>query len=91
MKRIFIHGSRLFIEYKIKREDFNNTHFNNEPWHIKEYWSIYIGFHKKLWEYEDLYYDGHTAKSITIFGLTIGKTYSYESKSLMSWGNELLV
>lgn len=91
MKRLFIHGTRLFWEYKINRENFNNPHFNNEPWHIKEYWSVFIGFEAKLWSFENLYYDGHTGKTITVLGLTVGKTYSYDSRSIERWGNELLV
>lgn len=91
MKRLFIHGTRLFFEYKITRTNFDNDHFNNEPWHIKEYWSLFIGFHPKIWEYENLYYDGHTSKSITFLGITIGKTYSYDSRSVVSWGKEILI
>ncbi len=91
MKRILIHGSRLFFEYKITRTNFNNTHFNNEPWHIKEYWSFFFGFNPTLWEYENSYYDGHTVKSISFLGITIGKTYSYDSRSIEKWGKEILI
>lgn len=85
MNKIYRHYSRIFFDYKITETDFINTHFNNEPWHIKEYWSVFIGFDKHFFKYEYLYYDGHTTQSITILGICFGKSYSYDSKSIKNW------
>ncbi len=88
MKKVYRHGSRIFWEYRIICSDFLNQYFENNPWHIKEYWALFVGFNNKWFDFEDFYYDGHTSKSITLLGITVGKTYSYESKSVKEW-NEL--
>lgn len=76
------HKGRLFITYRWRYDEWNNPYFDNKPWHCWSWWQIVIGhepdsgwFHK-----EDLYYDGMTYKSITLFGLTIGHHYCYDSK-----------
>lgn len=87
-KRIFTHQGGLFFEYKIVEQDFKNQYFKDEPWHIKEYWGVFVRLTPKLFEFEDLYYDGHTVKSITLLGITLGKSYSYDSRPIASWKEE---
>lgn len=83
-KKIFIHYGKIFFTYRIKEKDFFNKNAK-EDWHIKEYWSIFIGINKKWFKYEDAYYDGMTNKNITILGLNIGLNYEYVSRSIQDW------
>lgn len=89
-KRLYTHAKGLFLDYKTLSQDFENHHFNNEKWHIKDYWYVFIRFDKKWIGYEDLYYDGHTVQAVTFLGVTIGKGYSYDSRPLVKWTDEEL-
>jgi hypothetical protein len=76
---IYIWSQRLYITYRWAFHSWNNEHFDGKPWNCREEWFAFIGWNPKLWEIEDMYYDGHTIQSITILGLTIGKGFTYES------------
>jgi hypothetical protein len=90
MSRIYTHRRGLFFDYKREVTDFQNTHFNNEDWHIEEVWFAFIRFEPHFWHRETLYYDGHTVDAITVLGLTIGKGYSYDSRPVADWPAEEL-
>lgn len=86
--RIYTHMRGLFWNYRRNEEDFNNKYFDNAPWHIKEYWDVFIRVSGKLWDSYDMYYDGHTVRSWTILGVEFGYGYSYDSRSLEDWLKE---
>lgn len=83
--RVYTHNGGVFFDYRRKATDFENPHFNNEPWHIKENWFILIRLNPRLWERESWYYDGHTSKSVTLLGIQFGKGYSYDSRPANTW------
>jgi len=48
-------------------------------------------FYPTSWfDYDDMYYDGHTQRCITLFGLNVGYGYSYQSKRKDEWTREEL-
>lgn len=76
---IYFWSQKLYLTYRWRFSAWKNKHFNDRPWNCLEEWFVYVGWNPALWEREDLYYDGHTVKSITLLGLTIGNGYTYES------------
>lgn len=52
----------------------------NELWHIKEAWSLFVGIDKHIFRVDKLDYDGHTIKGFTFFWVCLGMSYGYESK-----------
>ena len=79
---VYWYKGRVFITYKRKYNRWNNKYFNDQPWHQWEEWNVVIGHEPGagLFHIEDLYYDGMTYKSITLFGLTLGLHYAYDSE-----------
>ena len=80
-KLFYFYKGRLFITYRSKYTQWYNEHFK-KPWHCWDEWAICIGHEPDagMFNKEDLYYDGHTYKSITLFGISLGKMYSYQSE-----------
>ncbi len=74
-KLIFVYCNKLYFTYK--RKYVQATSYNGTPMHGWDESAVYIGFENKMFGFDDLYYDGHTIKSITLFGITIGKYFSY--------------
>lgn len=88
-KRFYKHYSALFFDYLVKDTKFINKYDDNNEWKIVEFWSVLIGFNKKkCFDYEDIYYDGHTSQRLTLFWVSFGKVYSYDSRSIESWKKE---
>lgn len=48
----------------------------------KDFFTVFVGLNPKWFKIDSWYYDGHTSKSVTVLGVEIGKTYSYDAKSL---------
>jgi hypothetical protein len=88
--RIYTHMRGLFFDYRRAFHYFKNEHFNNEHWYMEEIWSVSIRFEPHFWHIENIYYDGMTADSITLLGVTIGKSYGYDSRPLTDWSTEEL-
>lgn len=86
--RVYTHCRGLFWDYRRDETTWNNKYFDDEPWHIKEYWNVFIRLNGKFWEYYDSYYDGHTVRAWTLLGVCVGYGYSYESKSVARWEKE---
>ena len=86
--RFFTWNRGLYFRHKFTEEDFINDYDNGEPWHCKDETTFYIKFAPKLFGTEDIYYDGHTVKSITLLGIEVGRYYSYDSRPAKDWTEE---
>lgn len=75
----------IIYNYRTKSVIFRNKHDDENLWIILEDWFVYAGFYPKLFEYDNLYYDGHTVRAITILGMRFSIGYGYESKSIDDW------
>jgi hypothetical protein len=83
--RIYLYRLGLFYDYKRRDEHFKNEYFNNQDWYIQSEDFVFIRLSPRLFELENLYYDGHTVKSITVLGVTLGMGYTYDSRPLHKW------
>lgn len=79
---IYRYHKRIFITLSRSVTDWINTHVNNTPYRIAEYREIFFGINPKWWEYDDWCYDGMTQQSVTLCGIVVGKSYSYDSRPL---------
>jgi hypothetical protein len=81
-KRWFTHYRKLHLVWKWNYERYLNSHFNQQEWECLEEWTVFIGLDPddRAFNYEDLYYDGHTVKYVTFLGICIGKCYGYEAR-----------
>lgn len=75
-----IYYGALFFNYKQTYTLYQNKYFNNDTWYSIGWWSIRIGFEKKLFHKETLYCDGNYIKGMVFLGLYIGYGYSYIAK-----------
>lgn len=82
-KRFEIYCKKLYINYQIMWYAAPNSYDNNRYWQHEENKYVAIGFNPKLWELENITYDMHTYKAITILGLTIGYGYSYQDERMI--------
>ena len=80
-KRFYIWNRRLYFTYKMKYSE-AVAPYNNKMHHGWDEESMFIGMSYPLFEIENIYYDGHRCKYITVFGVTFGwlSTYSWEEK-----------
>ena len=76
------------FNYRIKWQSYKNPNDDNRYWECEDIWFVSIQFIPRtdfekqngvnwLYNYDEWYYDGHTAKSITIMGLRFTKGYTY--------------
>jgi hypothetical protein len=74
-KRFYTHVKKLYFTYKMEYQE-------NGDYHGWDEYALVIGFDNQWFRRDDWYYDGHTFKSYTVFGLLFGKmyTYSWEKK-----------
>lgn len=75
------HAKGIFFNYNIQYSSYYNEHTKS----MNEYEDmnfISIQFNPFLFDKQDIYYDGHTAKSITILGVSFSKGYTYAWKNL---------
>lgn len=89
-KRFYAYCHKVYFTYKTKYSEWINEYHKDSlnPWHMWEEWAIFIGFDNRIFSIEKDYYDGHTAESITILGLIVGKLYSYDSEPVNGWVKE---
>jgi hypothetical protein len=92
-KRFYWHHGPGFY-YRIKWQSYKNKYDNNNYyWECEELWFVAIqlfptelynqfGARRSWFDYEDTYYDGHTAKALTLFGIRFVKGYTYEAKRI---------
>jgi len=80
-KRIYIYNNSLIFAYRIKYSQWKNEYFDGQAWECWDEWNISIGFEPVWFAIDNWYYDGHTSKGITLCGITLRKSYSYESKA----------
>ena len=79
-KRFFLYSNKLYWTYKWTYDEWTNEYDMGKTWHGYDEWMIAIGFDKSWYRNEDWYYDGHTAREITILGLTFVKLYTYQAE-----------
>ena len=63
-----------------------NPNDNDKYWQYEETWFVSVQVFPELFkwfEYDEFYYDGHTAKSITILGVRFTKGYSYQTEKII--------
>ncbi len=78
--RIQIHQRGIIFEYWRDHRHFLHPMFNNELWFIEEERVFRVGLERKLWDYTDILYDGHTVKGFTLLGLSISWSDTYRSQ-----------
>lgn len=86
--KIYTHDRGIFYEYRTIVTTFYNKYDDNNKWKIKEYWTVFIKFDPKLFQCAKWFYDGHVVDSVTILGISFGKSYSYDSRPLEKWEDE---
>ena len=86
-RRLYTYNKGLYIVYRMKDTIFQNKHFENAWWKIRDEWAINFRLQKKWFAKDDWYYDGHTYNSITLCGLEVGLLFSYNSSSLLTWSD----
>lgn len=85
LERFVVHCKGIFFYYKHKDEE---TYYNDHTKSLNNYrhcWYIGVQLrtgNDKWFDYEDLYYDGMTAKILTVFGVKFIKGYDYDWKDL---------
>lgn len=80
-KRFYVWNRCLYFTYKMKYSE-GIAPYNGKMHHGWDEQAVYIGVSSPIFEYNNLYYDGHIIKSVTVFGIRIGwiSTYSWEQK-----------
>ncbi len=86
--QFLIHRGGLFWNYHRSTSVYDNQYFDGEEWRCDEDWFLSIRLEPKWFGYDDFYYDGHTVKSITFLGITLGKGYSYDARPLTKWDDK---
>lgn len=85
IERFVVHCKGIFFYYKHKDHE---PYYNERTKSMNEYrdnWYVGIQLrtgNDKWFDYEDLYYDGMTAKILTVFGVKFIKGYDYDWKDL---------
>lgn len=83
--RLYVYHRRIFWTYRTEYQQYINECLGDQPWHCWEEWAVFFGFKPKSgkwFDYEDLYYDGHTLQQLTFCGISIGKMYSYDARPI---------
>lgn len=83
--RFYWKSSVLTVRVWTRYSRWFNKYFNGDPWEIVEENFVFVGFSPRLHGWfgiDNFYYDGHTTDSISVFGIVLGKGYSYESRSM---------
>ena len=80
-KRFFIWNRALYFNYHIKYQS-GVAPYNQKVHHGYDEKSVFVGFDPQLYQYDNLEYDGHRIKAITILGLRVGwlSTYTWNQK-----------
>ncbi len=74
------------FNYWIKWYSQKNPYDNDKYWQYEEIWYVSVQVFPELFkwfEYDEFYYDGHTAKSITILGIRFTKGYGYQAERII--------
>jgi hypothetical protein len=69
----------VYWTYQWSQSDYHNDHFD-KPYQSVDENFIFIGLGNRMFGIEDFYYDAHTMKSITIFGIEIGFGFTWIAK-----------
>lgn len=77
----------ISVAYAQSDEFFVNSFDEDQIWHIEEQWFVNFGIEFKLFDMDENCYDGHSVKSITIFGLKFSKGYTYNSQRVDDFGD----
>jgi hypothetical protein len=85
MSRFYIYRNGLFFDYRRLEHRFINDHMDHKEWYLREEWWIRLGVERKMFGRTNMYYDGHTHKSFTLFGIEFGYGYGYDSRPLTEW------
>lgn len=84
-KRFVYHCKGVFFYYRFVDEDpYYNKHTQSmNAWRDSWYVGVQLRTGNDKWfDYEDLYYDGMTAKVVTILGVKFIKGYDYDWEDL---------
>lgn len=78
-ERFWVYKYGINFTYSIKYHTWHNK-YDNKEWHGYDEKFIGICFNKHLFDIDDIWYDGHILKGITILGISfvIGDTYQAE-------------
>lgn len=73
-----------YFNYRIKWYARPNPNDNNKYWQYEDVWFVGVQLNNAWFEIDsDLYYDGHTAKAITILGVRFIKGYSWQAEAIV--------
>ena len=81
--RFYTHVRKVYWTYWTRYERYTHPYDQGKEWHCWEEWAVFIGFKPltgKWFDFEDLYYDGHTCQMVTFAGLVFGKLYGYDAR-----------
>lgn len=81
-KRFEWHYGPIF-NYRIKWYAKPNPLDNNKYWQYEESWFVGIQLNKEWFKTDSFYYDGHTAKALTILGIRFSKGYGWQSERII--------
>lgn len=83
-KRLYTYNRGVYFTYKTSYSAWDNEHFEGEPWECVSEWFAFVGVGRseKLFDVCCDEYDAHTVNSVTIFGLTFGHGFMWNSTSL---------
>lgn len=87
--RLIYHCKGLFFDYKRATTHYKNQYDDNNDWRCDENWFVFIQLRPHFWHYDDLYYDGHTQKRVTLLGISVGYGYSWVARRLADWKDDL--
>ncbi len=73
------------FNYWMKWYSQKNPNDNDKYWQYEETWFVSVQLFSpfKWFGRDEFYYDGHTAKSITILGVRFTKGYSYQAERII--------
>ncbi len=75
-KRFYVWNRSLYFTYKKEYME-GVAPYNGKMHHGWDETAVFVGFSYPLFEYDNLYYDGHRVKAVTIFGIRFGWIFSY--------------
>jgi hypothetical protein len=79
-----IHNRGINWNYRRATSNFTNKYLGGE-WRCDEEWYLRVGLDDKAFDVTNIYYDGHTHKSITFLWIQIGYGYGYDSRPVSEW------
>lgn len=77
----------VLLNYRIDRGIYFNDQYD-EDFEYEHCWYIGARFNAKWFEYDEWYYGGYYAKSLTIFGICLIKGFTWQNES--AWRQQKL-